>query len=306
MKKTITLSLIIAFVCAMSVQTQAANVTIRFKAPTDWTSVNLYVYGTIEKMGGWPGTAVTKDGDGFYSITYDNTGIDAATGIFNNGAGGQQTTGFSVLSTSCWEAKTLTGTEYSVGVVTCPNVIPEPVTVRFKAPAGWADVYFYIWGTNNSLVGGWPGTKMTLGTDGFYTGTFDKAGITAANGIFNNNSGEQTVDVDVLAGGCWEAATLTDTKYEVAVATCPTTGVTELQREALTVYPNPINDKLNFAIPENISRVNIHSVTGENVITASNLSASGAVDVSFLKSGIYIVDIHFMNGKQQTTKVVKL
>ena len=306
MKKTFTLSLIIALFLGMSASITAANVTIRFKAPTDWTSVYFYIWGTNNSLlGGWPGTAVTKDADGFCTLTYDNTGITSANGIFNNNAG-QQTASFDVLATSCWEAKTLTGTEYSVGTVTCPNVTAAPVTVRFKAPADWADVYFYIWGTNNSLVGGWPGTKLTLDAGGFYTGSFDKTGITAANGIFNNNAGVQTASVDVLAGGCWETTTLSGTEYAVAAATCPATGVNELQQEALSVYPNPINDKLNFAIPENISRVNIHSVTGESIMTVSNLSQSGGVDVSMLKSGIYFVNIHFVDGKQQTEKIIKL
>lgn len=306
MKKTVTLSLIIALFVGMSASMSAANVTIRFKAPTDWTSVYFYIWGTNNSLlGAWPGTAVTKDADGFYTLTYDNTGITSANGIFNNNAG-QQTASFDVLATSCWEAKTLTGTEYSVAALTCPNVTAAPVTVRFKAPVGWTDVYFYIWGTNNSLVGGWPGTKMTLGSDGFYSGTFDKTGITAANGIFNNNAGVQTASVDVLAGGCWEADTLSGTEYAVTAATCSTAGVNELHQTLLSVYPNPINDKLNFATPENISRVNIHSVTGENVMSVSGIATSGAVDVSLLRSGIYFVNIHFIDGKQQTTKIIKL
>jgi hypothetical protein len=306
MKKTITLSLIIALFVGMSASISAANVTIRFKAPADWTSVYFYIYGTNNSLlGGWPGTAVTKDADGFYSLTYDNTGITTANGIFNNNAG-QQTASFDVLTTSCWEAKTLSGTEYSVGVVTCPNVIPQPVTVRFKAPVGWTDAYFYIWGTNNSLVGGWPGTKMTLGTDGFYTGTFDKTGITAANGIFNNNAGVQTASVDVLAGGCWETGALSGTEYTVTAANCPTTGISKLTETSISVYPNPINNKLNFATPEDISWVNINSVTGENVMSVSSLATSGVVDVSVLKAGIYFVNIHFVNGKQHTEKIIKL
>lgn len=306
MKKTITLSLIIALFFGIAASISAANVTIRFKAPADWTSVYFYIWGTNNSLlGGWPGTAVTKDADGFYALTYDNTGITSANGIFNNNAG-QQTASFDVLATSCWETKTLTGTEYSVGSVTCPNVTAAPVTVRFKAPADWADVYFYIWGTNNSLVGGWPGTKMTLGADGFYTGTFDKTGISSANGIFNNNAGVQTASVDVLAGGCWQTGVLSGSEYAGLAATCPTTGVNELKQAALSVYPNPINDKLNFAIPENISRVNIHSVAGESIMTVSNLYQSGGVDVSMLKSGIYFINIHFVDGKQQTEKIIKL
>lgn len=306
MKKAITLSLIIALLAGMSASMSAANVTIRFKAPADWTSVYFYIYGTNNSLlGGWPGTAVTKDADGFSSLTYDNTGITVANGIFNNNSG-LQTASFDVTATSCWEAKTLTGTEYSVGVVTCPNVIPQPVTVRFKAPAGWTDVYFYIWGTNNSLVGGWPGTKLSLGTDGFYTGTFDKTGIAAANGIFNNNAGVQTASVDVLAGGCFQATTLTGTEYAVAAATCPTTTINELQQVNLSVYPNPISDRLNFATPENISRVNIHSVTGESVLSVPSLATSGSLDVSSLKSGIYFVNINFIDGKQKTEKIIKL
>lgn len=64
MKTKITLSIIIAALFAITVNSFAANVTIRFKAPASWTTANMYVWGTSEVMGAWPGQPATKDADG--------------------------------------------------------------------------------------------------------------------------------------------------------------------------------------------------------------------------------------------------
>lgn len=304
MKKKITLSLIIAFMCAISVQTMAENVTIRFKAPADWTTVYFYIWGTNNSLlGDWPGTAVTKDTDGFFTHTYDNTGITQAMGIFNNNAG-QQTASADVLTSSCWEAKVFTGTEYSVVAVTCPNVTSIPVNVGFKAPSTWTEVYFYIWGTNNSLVGAWPGTKLTLGAGGFYTGSFDKTGIAVANGIFNNNTGEQTASVDVLAGGCWETTILTGTEYAVAAATCPATGIVNLEQELISVYPNPTTDVLAFKSDLSIEKVAVYNSLGKQLNQITFIE--NKVDLSGIPSGIYFLSISTKDGKNFFKNVMKL
>lgn len=304
MKKRITLSLIIAFMCSMSVQTMAENVTIRFKAPADWTTVYFYIWGTNNSLlGAWPGTAVTKDADGFFTHTYDNSGITQAMGIFNNNAG-QQTVSFDVLASSCWEAKVLTGTEYSVATVTCPNVTPTPVNVNFKAPAGWTDVYFYIWGTNNSLVGAWPGTKLTLSAGGFYTGSFDKTGISVANGIFNNNTGEQTASVDVLAGGCWETGVKTGTEYAVATTACPTTDIINIEHELISVYPNPATDALSIKSDLNIEKIALYNSLGKQINQARCIE--NKIDISGLPSGIYLLMMSTKDGKLFNKNIIKL
>jgi len=304
MKKRITLSLIITFMCAISAQTMAENVTIRFKAPADWTTVYFYIWGTNNSfLGVWLGTVVTKDKDGFFTHTYDNTGITQAMGIFNNNAG-QQTASADVLTSSCWEAKVLTGTEYSVATITCPNVTPAPVNVNFKAPAGWTDVYFYIWGTNNSLVGAWPGTKLTLGAGGFYTGSFDKTGIAVANGIFNNNTGEQTASVDVLAGGCWETGVKTGTEYAVATTTCPTTGIINIEQELISVYPNPATDALSIKSDLNVEKVALYNSLGKQINQVTCIE--NKIDISGLPSGIYLLSMSTKDGKLFNKNIIKL
>ena len=305
MKQIIPIRIIIAFLLALTVQTQAAEVTIRFKAPSGWTNLHFYIWGTNNSLiGNWPGTAVALDTDGFYTLKYDNTGITIANGIFNNNAG-QQTVSFDVLATSCWEATTMTGTEYSVVRINCPNATPIPVNVGFKAPAGWTDVYFYIWGTNNSLVGSWPGTKLTAGTDGIYRTTFDKAGITEANGIFNNNAGEQTASVDVLAGGCWETGVKNGTEYAVVVTNCSsTTGVEFTKDELITLYPNPTTAFISFNRNISIEKIAIYNSMGKEIrgfrLTENKL------DLSDYPAGIYLISIITKDGKLINRNIIKM
>jgi hypothetical protein len=305
MKQKITIRFIIALLFAVSVQIQAAEVTIRFKAPVGWTNVYFYIWGTNNSLiGNWPGTAVALNSDGFYTFTYDNTGISIANGIFNNNAG-QQTVSFDVLATSCWEATTITGTEYNVARINCPDAVPVPVNVGFKAPEGWTDVYFYIWGTDNSLVGPWPGTKLSADADGFYRGTFDKAGITEANGVFNNNAGEQTGSIDVLGGGCWEAGELTGSEYATVAITCPSsTGVGIVKKESVTFFPNPTSGIISFSSNLSIEKVTLYNSLGKEMRLVT--LTENKLDLSVYPAGIYLVSINTKDGKLINKNVIKL
>lgn len=305
MKQKITLSFIVVLLLAMSVKMQAAEVTIRFKAPVSWTNVYFYIWGTNNSLiGNWPGTAVSIDSDGFYSFTYDNEGISIANGIFNNNAG-QQTVSFDVLASSCWEATTMIGTEYNVARVNCPDAVPVPVNVGFKAPEGWTDVYFYIWGTNNSLVGPWPGTKLTAGTDGIYRTTFDKAGITEANGIFNNNAGEQTVSIEVLGGGCWEAGELTGSEYAAIATNCSSaTNVEVVNDELISFFPNPTTGIVAFNSNLSIEKITLYNSMGKEM-SRGTLTES-KLDLSGFPAGIYLVSIQTKYGKIINKNVIKL
>jgi hypothetical protein len=85
-----------------------------------------------------------------------------------------------------------------------------------------------------------------------------------------------------------------------------TLGIDEYNSNAISVYPNPSNGILNFssnAILENIT-VQIVDISGRIVFTNSNFNSNETINISFLKSGIYIVKVNH-EGKTFSQKIIK-
>jgi len=103
---------------------------------------------------------------------------------------------------------------------------PTGITVKFKKPNEWNIVYFYAWNANSTtLLGAWPGTQVTTGTDNWCSYVFPDE-ITTLNLVFSNGSGNQTVDVNnVTDDTCFETnGTNSDGKYIVATVDCTNGG----------------------------------------------------------------------------------
>lgn len=80
------------------------------------------------------------------------------------------------------------------------------ITVRFLKPADWDHVFFFAWDGATQLLGGWPGTEIYQGADGWYSHTFD-ASITKFNFIINQGkNGAQSADLVAEYDVCytWE------------------------------------------------------------------------------------------------------
>lgn len=81
-----------------------------------------------------------------------------------------------------------------------------PITVRMAQPDEWKDVYLFAWtadGKGTNILGGWPGTPLTLDADGWYAYTFDET-VKEINFIFNNGGkGEQTADLYTTYDVCY-------------------------------------------------------------------------------------------------------
>lgn len=67
------------------------------------------------------------------------------------------------------------------------------------------------------------------------------------------------------------------------------------------IYPNPTRDFLNIQASEEISSVEIYSLSGQKLLTSSG----SKIDVSHLNKGIYIIQIHTKNGKIESQKFIK-
>ena len=77
-----------------------------------------------------------------------------------------------------------------------------PIVVRFSHDDTWTgDVYLFAW--DGGSLGGWPGTRVTVGVDGWYSYQFP-ASVSSTKFIFNNgNQGLQTGDLETDCDVCY-------------------------------------------------------------------------------------------------------
>lgn len=283
------------------------NVTVRFKAPTTWTNVHAYVWGTSEVAGGWPGKALSKDAEGFYVFTFDKSGMLSANVIFNNNST-EKAEDIDGLSAGCWQAGSITGQDddgvsiYAVASTDCSGGSePEPgnpndITVRFKAPASWTGVSAYVWGTSE-VAGGWPGKTLSKDANGFYVFTFDKTGLSDVNVIFNNKgAGEKAADINGLSGGCWQAGSITGQDehgvniYAVSSTDCGSGGTD----------PGDENVTVRFKAPASWTGVSAY-VWGTSEVAGSwpgktlSKDVNGFYVFTFDKTGIASANVIFNN-----------
>ncbi|MBX2827325.1 MAG: T9SS type A sorting domain-containing protein [Flavobacteriaceae bacterium] len=81
-------------------------------------------------------------------------------------------------------------------------------------------------------------------------------------------------------------------------------GVSDLEAIGVSIYPNPVQNRLNVQSQEAISKVAIYNILGQQVY-ASNVDAlSTSIDMSQMASGAYIVQVE-VNGQSATYKVIK-
>ncbi len=80
-----------------------------------------------------------------------------------------------------------------------------------------------------------------------------------------------------------------------------TLGINNYNLDDFSIYPNPTSGLLNIAGGDHISSVTVYSVLGKLVLTAK----SKTIDVSQLKSGIYVIMVQDKSGNFQTKRFIK-
>ena len=155
-----------------------SKVSVHYYNSNQWSSPYIYYYTDSETPITWPGTAMTSDGNGWYS--YDIYGFDEVKVIFSdNGANQipqQNETGYTVTG----EKWFINGTLY--------DAEPDGITVHFYDYNNWGNVNIYYY--NGNLEGtSWTGVPMYADGDGWYT--YKIYGYDEARVLFNNGRGTQ-------------------------------------------------------------------------------------------------------------------
>lgn len=100
---------------------------------------------------------------------------------------------------------------------------PEGLTVEFKAPSSWSNVYLHAWtATADIFTEGWPGKKLTKNGE-YYSYTITETDERPINVIFNDGGTNQTTDITgVESNSCWDGTNPTgkDAKGYIIPGTC--------------------------------------------------------------------------------------
>ena len=75
-------------------------------------------------------------------------------------------------------------------------------------------------------------------------------------------------------------------------------------KDKIELYPNPANQELNISVEGYaIDEVSIYSITGQKVMQAKPVN--GAVDISCLQPGMYIVEVTIENTRLRKKLLVQ-
>ncbi|GAA0739288.1 YCF48-related protein [Gaetbulibacter jejuensis] len=77
----------------------------------------------------------------------------------------------------------------------------------------------------------------------------------------------------------------------------------ELDRE-ISLYPNPVNEKLNLASNTFVNYANVYTTEGIEVLTVEINALNSQIDLSSLASGVYIIQV-FTNTSSRNYKFIK-
>lgn len=84
----------------------------------------------------------------------------------------------------------------------------------------------------------------------------------------------------------------------------PSLSASKFDLNSFTAYPNPVNDILNLSYTQDISKVSVHNLLGQEVITKSVNATQSQIDMSNLSNGTYLVKVT-SGGATKTLKVLK-
>ena len=83
-----------------------------------------------------------------------------------------------------------------------------------------------------------------------------------------------------------------------------TLSVAENDFESVSIFPNPVNDILNFKSFKTIDELQVYNLLGQNMMNVIPNSSDTKLDMSGLSSGMYILKVHIGN-ETASYKVVK-
>lgn len=156
----------------------------------------------------------------------------------------------------------------------------------------WYKVIFYVDYTTNKATWQIPDKNIN--------GNFDLVSVAS-------EAPDDISFIAIAAAGNATSSTIKYDNYMVSAVNNTTASVNDVVSTKFNIYPNPAHDVVTLSNDENISveKVSVTDMNGRVVKTQSfNASSEVQINISDLKSGIYIFNITTNNGNA-TKKVIK-
>lgn len=132
----------------------------------------------------------------------------------------------------------------------------------------------------------------------------DDGGPTGANTLMSVMSLSALTPGSTIYVGVWKyTPNASNSQFQVS-AYDASLSTDSFDNSNFTFYPNPVKDVLNLSYSENITKVQVINLLGQEVITNSLNATQGQVDMSNLPTGTYLVKVT-ANDKVKTIKVIK-
>ena len=113
----------------------------------------------------------------------------------------------------------------------------------------------------------------------------------------------------IFCYGAYDAGTVytsnlrPDISFHVTCNSCSNVNVEEMEKENITVYPNPASNYLNVTLAgDEAATVQLFNLVGQQVYSETAVN-SASINVANLKAGVYMLKVS-QNGKVYTSKVV--
>jgi hypothetical protein len=84
-------------------------------------------------------------------------------------------------------------------------------------------------------------------------------------------------------------------------AACQALSITSNSTSYVGLFPNPTKRSLNILTEEQIKKVSLFNIVGKKIRTYNN----SKINVSYLKPGVYILEIIFENDSKVIKKIIR-
>lgn len=98
-----------------------------------------------------------------------------------------------------------------------------------------------------------------------------------------------------------DATNFTD-RFNIIINKKSLVAVEEMKNDNISIYPNPVNDRLNITSINDFDRVEVFNALGKLVVSKTSMSNIMSVDMTELNSGVYIVKVY--NGADEVASVM--
>jgi hypothetical protein len=227
--------------------------------------------------------------------------IEYGTGSVSVTASANQIIRFQLNLASDCTSSSATRSKY----ISCSDITGCLWTVHVFDSLGFGDEV--SWSLKNSTG------AIILSGGGYGAGYDDTKTITAdgplafyieSMGNFGDNTPAYTVSngtTQVVSG----SLSSSNQEADYSGLNCAVLAVNDSTKNKFVYYPNPVTDILNISSEKNINSVSVYGINGQLLFNQAYHNTEIKLDLSKLKTGIYLVKADLDDGSQKNLKILK-